>query len=295
MPLVLPHDHQARAALSEQGVVCLTRADARQLDLTVLRVGIINLMPTAEVYEPMLLGPLGASEHCVEPSWIRLATHSYASSDLAHLERWYVSFEQALAAGLDGLLLTGAPVEELPYQDVRYWDELREILVLARRALRSTLGLCWGGMALGKLLGLEKAGFQHKLFGVYPLARRVTGRALFDDESASFLCAQSRHAGIEDAALEAAARAGEVHLLAHSADAGYTIFESADGRYLAHLGHPEYAPARLAFEYQRDRRLGRADVAAPHAVDLERAEAVALPPGRRFLTGWLDELADRRS
>jgi homoserine O-succinyltransferase len=230
----------------------------------------------------------------VEPVWIRLHTHSYASSDLLHLERWYVPFERALAEGLDGLLLTGAPVEELAYDDVRYWSELREILLVARASIASTLGLCWGGMALGKLLGIEKAGYPHKLFGVYPLARRAHGRALFDDASDSLVCAQSRHAGIDDAALEAVERAGMVHLLAHSAEGGYTIFESADRRYLAHLGHPEYAPARLAFEYQRDRRLGRADVAAPHEVDLEHAEAVALPHGRRFLTGWLRELADRR-
>jgi len=290
MPLVLPNDHQARAALREQGIACLCEADARRADLTVVRIGIINLMPAAELYEPMLLAPLATSDLAVVPVWIRLHTHSYASTDLGHLERWYVPFERALAQAMSGLVLTGAPVEELAYEDVRYWRELAELLSVARHELRSTLGLCWGGMALGKLLGIEKTSFAHKLFGVYPLARRTQGRALFDDTSTSFECAQSRHAGIDDAVLEAAERAGSVHLLAHSAPAGYTIFESADRRYLAHLGHPEYTPARLGFEYQRDLQLGRSDVTAPAGVDLAHAPAHALSHGRRFLTGWLREL-----
>jgi homoserine O-succinyltransferase len=294
MPLVLPNDHRARAALHERGVACLSEADARRADLTVVRIGIINLMPAAELYEPMLLAPLAASELLVVPAWIRLHSHSYQSTDLAHLERWYVPFERALAPGLSGLVLTGAPVEELAYEDVRYWGELAELLRVARHEVNSTLGLCWGGMALGKLLGIEKASFAHKLLGVYPLARCTQGRVLFDDTSESFDCAQSRHAGIDDAVLEAAERAGTVHLLAHSASSGYTIFESTDRRYLAHLGHPEYTPARLAFEYQRDRQLGRSDVPPPWGVDLAQAEPHALPHGRRFLTGWLRELVQAR-
>src|ERR1700733_3254664 len=113
-----------------------------------LRIGIVNVMPRAETYEAHLVRPLARALLPVCPVWIRLQSHSYGSSDAAHIERSYVTFSRAVARdGLDGLVLTGAPVEELEFRDVHYWTELCEILGFCRAHVPSVLGLCWGGLA----------------------------------------------------------------------------------------------------------------------------------------------------
>jgi homoserine O-succinyltransferase len=135
-----------------------------------VRIGIINLMPRAEVYERGLLQVLRATGVAHAPALVRLRTHAYQSSDGAHIERSYRGFgELWQEAPLAGLLITGAPVEELAFEDVTYWSELCEIIDFAREHVPSTLGLCWGGMALAQRLGIAKHNFRQKLFGVFPL------------------------------------------------------------------------------------------------------------------------------
>ena len=253
-----------------------------------LRVGIINVMPRAETYEPFLLRPLRASGLEVEPSWIRLESHTSASSDAEHLRRHYVTFDElGGAAGLDALILTGAPVEELPLEEVRYFQELRGILERARREGLGTLGLCWGGMALGHLLGLPKQRFEQKLFGVFEQRCVDAGGELTQGFGPSFPCAHSRHSGIADAALERASAAGHVRLLVHGAETGYTMFESADGAFVAHLGHPEYPARRLLEEWERDTALGRTDIPPPRHYDRQAPEATWRPHCDRLFYNWL--------
>jgi homoserine O-succinyltransferase len=233
-----------------------------------LRIGILNLMPMVETYEPYLLRPLLQTGVAVEPVWLRLATHRYASSDPQHIERRYRTFDHALRdAPLDGLLVSGAPVEEIPFDKVVYWHELRELLRAARHEVTSTLGLCWGGLALAALLGIPKHSYRDKLFGVFPQRRLAANSPFLAGSARDFVCAHSRHSGIADATLEDASDGGAVQLLAHGAATGYSIFESSDHRYLAHLGHPEYEAARLLHEWKRDRALRRTDVQAPVGVD----------------------------
>ena len=223
-----------------------------------LRIGIINLMPRAQSYEATLLRPLQQTGVAFEPLWIKLKDHAYASSDRQHIERVYQSFDAVLERGpLHGLLLSGAPVEELGFAEITYWPELVDILGQARERITSTLGLCWGGLALAHMLGIHKVNLDSKLFGVFPLRRLNAEPAPGRSRDDELFCPQSRHAGITDAELEAASADGRVRLLAHSAAAGYSIFESCDRRFLMHLGHPEYEPERLVFEYERDRAAGR--------------------------------------
>ncbi len=265
MAIILPPSYP----LHGHHVALLTAEQARHADIRPLRIGIINVMPRAEQYEYHLLYPLGKSIIQVEPVWIRLTTHAYKSSNKEHLARYYVPFARAIAdQPLDGLIVTGAPVEELAFEEVNYWDELATILRFARSNIASTLGICWGALALAKMLGIEKTIYPMKIFGVYDTknldrSHRITGD--FDDV---FLCPQSRHAGIEDSVLEKAAARNDLHLLAHAEKAGYVIFESADGRYVMHLGHPEYEAERLVREYERDMSLGRKDVQQPINVNL---------------------------
>lgn len=255
-------------------------------------MGVVNIMPRVEDYESYVARPLLEAPMPIELVWVRLNTHVYLSSDAAHIRARYVDFDEALRRGrLDALVLTGAPVEELPYEAVHYWPELEQLLRVARREVPTTLGICWGGMALGKLLGLEKQRFERKLFGVFesrPLD--VTGGLLAGSDD-RFWCAHSRHSGIDARDLEAASRAGDVRLLAHGDEAGYSLFESADGRFVAHLGHPEYEPARLVHEWERDRALGRADVEPPRHFDPERPQHLWRSHRRHFFWRWLERAA----
>lgn len=275
MPLVLPEDHPFP---HERPAVGVPR----------LRVGIVNVMPKLEDYEPLLLGPLSRVPSLIEPAFVRLESHAYQSSDHLHLERFYKPLEAHLAEGpLDALVLTGAPVEELDLEQVHYWSELRELLVYARAHVPSTLGLCWGGLALAGLLGIPKASLPKKLFGVF--ANRLTSSddPLLAGQDEVFPCAHSRHSGIVDAELERAARDGTVRLLAYGEETGYSIFASADGRYVAHLGHPEYVAERLVFEWQRDSQLGRRDVLPPKGFDPEAPSTSWEGHRETFFSRWL--------
>jgi homoserine O-succinyltransferase/O-acetyltransferase len=256
-----------------------------------LRVGIINIMPRAETYEANLTRPLARAPLAVEPVWIRLGSHVYSSSNVRHIARRYVTFEQATSTlPLDGLILTGAPVEELPFEEVHYWPELVAILQQARRTIPSTLGLCWGGLALAKQLEIDKQIFPKKLFGVYRNRTLNPEAGVLGDSDELFWCAHSRHSGIRDDVLESAAADGRVELLSHAPETGYSIFRSRDHRYLMHLGHPEYDAQRLAFEWARDRSLGRTDVEPPRNFDPASPKAVWLSHCETLFSRWLASL-----
>jgi homoserine O-succinyltransferase len=288
MTIILPGDYHARCALERVRVSCITPDAAARQDIRPLRIGILNVMPKAESYEFSLLHPLGRSILQVEPEWIRLETHSYSTSNRSHIRNLYVTFEEALARRpLDGLLLTGAPIEEIPYEHVHYWHELVEILRFARRSIPSTLGICWGGMALAKLLDIEKVPLASKLFGVYQNEYLSPEHNIVGDTDDVFWCPQSRCSGVDSKALEQARDDGLVRLLSYASTTGYTIFESFDQRYLMHLGHPEYSPERLLFEFHRDTSEGRHGAKAPENLDLARPVNVWRSHRNEFFSQWL--------
>jgi homoserine O-succinyltransferase len=292
MPLVLPPDHPLVIDVPHDGPPATPPPAVSIAPGRVLRVGIINIMPRIEAYEPSLLGPLGRVPARIEPVFIRLRSHGYGSSDQGHLDRFYRTFDQVLADGpLDGLILTGAPVEEIPFEQVRYWQELGEILGFARQQIPGTLGICWGGLALGGLVGVKKTLFSRKLFGVFENRVLVPDHPVLQAPGGSFVCAHSRHSGVADAELERAAAEGRVRLLSHAPDTGYSVFETPDQRYLMHLGHPEYEGERLVFEWERDSALGRADVPPPHAFDPLAPSTPWREHREHLLQSWVRRLA----
>ena len=296
MTIILPQEYHARRALEDTRVVCITREDAERQDIRPLRIGILNVMPKAETYEFSVLHPLGRSIIQIEPLWIRLETHQYSSSNQEHIRELYVTFEDAVRRQpLDGLILTGAPVEEIPFEEVHYWGELLRILSYARRNVASTLGLCWGGLALAKMLGIEKDMLPKKLFGVYSNRSLLREHRITGDTDDIFFCPQSRHSGIRDEVLQKAHDEGLVQLLSHSLETGYTIFESADERYLMHLGHPEYEPERLIFEYRRDVAAGRSDVDPPANLDLAQPVNTWRSHRNEFFSQWIKFVYDTTS
>jgi homoserine O-succinyltransferase/O-acetyltransferase len=288
MSVVLPNKYEHRNQLEQRGVICISEEEANRADIRPLRVGILNIMPKGETYEPYVLYPLSRSIIQIEPVWIRLHSHNYKTSDHNHLKLFYDFFENAIMnSPLDGLLLTGAPVEEFAYEEVHYWEEITTILKFARQNITSSLGICWGGMALAKMLGIEKEMFQQKLFGVFETDNLERSHPITGELDDVFWCVQSRHSGISDSILEEEKKKGTINLLAHSENGGYTIFESADRRYLMHLGHPEYEAHRLVEEYRRDVVLGRTDVPPPANLDVNKPLNRWRSHGLEFFAQWV--------
>ena len=262
MALILPRGYHKISAVERNQISWIQPELAERQNIRPLRIGILNIMPLGKQYEFNLLHPLGLSPLQIEPIWIRLKSHGYKTWDHSHLKNLYVNWEQAMSpAPLDGLIITGAPVEQIPFEKVDYWSELVELINEAKSLCASTLGLCWAGFALAYLAGVDKSNFDKKLFGIYPLKSLVPGHPIMGTQDDQFLCPQSRYAGLPDDQMEDAQRKGRLRLLAYGARVGYTIFETTDQRQLMHLGHPEYNVSRLVAEMERDKTRG--DVPPP--------------------------------
>ena len=262
MTLIVRPDYHAVPILERNGIRWIPPSQAKRQDIRPLRIGILNIMPLGEKYEFNILHPLGLSVLQLEPIWIRLESHNYKSWEPKHVDDIYVTYEEAMRdQPLDGLILTGAPVETIDFEDVYYWEEIKTILSDARKNIPSTLGLCWAGFVMAYLEGVKKLNYDHKLFGVFELKNLAPDHPIIGELDDVFFCPQSRHAGMPDEAMEEASESGRLKLLAYGPEAGYSIFSTTDDRFIAHTGHPEYNATRLAEEAKRD--LGNPEVPAP--------------------------------
>lgn len=253
MTLILPANYHALPQIEQNRVKWVPVPQAEKQDIRPLRIGIMNIMPLGEQYEFNLLLPLGLSVLQIEPVWIRLESHEYKTWKPGHLNDRYVSYaESTKDSPLDGLIITGAPVEHLKFEDVVYWKEFTEIANHARENTPSTLGICWGAFALAYLEGISKIDFKQKLFGVYELNNLDQDHYIMGAMDDAFLSPQSRMAGMSDNELLQAKDQGKINLLAHGPESGYSIFETTDQKFLMHQGHPEYSSSRLAYEVLRD-------------------------------------------
>ena len=267
MALILPSTYHKIRDVEKNHISWIEPELAERQDIRPLRIGILNIMPLGKQYEFNLLHPLGLSPLQIEPIWIRLKTHTYKTWDINHLENLYMTWEKAnKIQPLDGIIITGAPVENIDFEEVTYWDELVEIIKDARVICASTLGLCWAGFALAYLAGVNKKVFDKKLFGVYPLKSLVPAHPLMGTQDDEFICPQSRFAGLPDLEMEKAQSEGKLNLLAYGEKVGYTIFETTDQKQLMHLGHPEYTVHRIISEINRDKEKG--NVPPPENFDI---------------------------
>ena len=181
-------------------------------------------------------------------------------------------------------------MEEKSFKEIWFWDELSDILDYAKNNIASTLGICWGGLALANYIGINKILYSKKLFGVYPLDNLDRDHRITGDLDDVFMSPQSRHAGISDNVLEAERDKGNINLLAHSEEAGYVIFESADKSFIMHLGHPEYETDRLVNEYKRDLKKGRSDVALPINLDINNPKNNWRGHSLEFFQQWVKDV-----
>ncbi len=251
-----------------------------------LTIGMLNIMPKAHEYVPYLLDTF-CSKPDVHPRWLKLATHGYSSTPKSHMEP-YRTWQQVRPEQLDGLVLTGAPVEHLPYDHVRYWPELTTILDSAAAHGIPVMGICWGGMVVAHRMGIAPEFYQTKCFGVFPAASHTVN--VSGNPDGTFVCAQSRFAGLDRRSTEKAVSNGTATLIADSTDCGPFIVESPDRLLLGHLGHMEYPAERIAMEYHRDLSAGRTDVDKPVGMDPDNPRMEWLSHRHAVVDRWMETI-----
>lgn len=250
MPVNIPHALPARKILESENIFVMSEIRAGHQDIRPLRIVIVNLMPTKVDTETQLLRLLGNTPLQVEITLLRMNTHESRNTAPEHLETFYATFDQIRDRKFDGLIVTGAPVEHLPFEEVDYWPELCAVMDWSTDHVFSTLHVCWGAQAgLYHHFGIRKYPLDQKMFGVFqhrvldPHSRILSG---FDEV---FPAPHSRHTEVR---AEDVLAAGGVVLLAESDEAGVYLAASHDGRQLFVTGHPEYDRHTLRAEYERD-------------------------------------------
>jgi len=260
MPVKISDNLPAIETLARENVFVMTDTRAETQDVRPLRILVLNLMPTKITTETQLLRALSNSPIQTEVRFIHTASYQPSHADPQHLSVFYRTFEQAREEKWDGLIITGAPVESMAFEDVAYWNELVEIMDWADENVFSTLFICWAAQAgLYHHYGIAKEPLAHKVFGAF-LHTVTDGKNKltrgFDD---AFWAPHSRHTTVNEKAILAEPR---LELLAASNEAGAYLAASPDGRRVFVTGHGEYDADTLKLEYERDIEAGK-DIEIP--------------------------------
>jgi homoserine O-succinyltransferase len=250
MPVKIPASLPARLTLESENIFVMGEERARHQDIRPLRVAILNLMPTKITTETQLLRLLSNSPLQVDVTLLHTASHDSKTTSAEHLLQHYKSFAQVRRQKFDGLIITGAPVETLPFEEVDYWPELQSIMDWADENVFAKLFICWGAQAaLYHYYGVPKYPLPQKMFGVFkhrvldPTHKLLRG---FDD---TFYVPHSRHTEVRWSDVE---RVRGLQILAGSEESGVYMVASRDGRSVFVTGHDEYDPLTLKSEYDRD-------------------------------------------
>ncbi|MQG19462.1 MAG: homoserine O-succinyltransferase [SAR202 cluster bacterium] len=289
MSIILPSNYHSIQQIQQNSLIrCVSKNQLSNLDPSnPIKIGILNIMPLGHQYELNILNSLGFTNFNIEPIWLKLNSHDYKSWPPGYIEKFYISYEKAKnEIALDGLIITGTPLEHLDFEEVNYWNEIVGIINDARNSFPSTLGLCWAGMAMAYLLGVKKVVFQTKLFGVFELENKAPNHPIMGATDDKFFCPQSRYAGMDNKEIEKAENRGDLKLLAFGKEAGYPIYETPDHKQLIHLGHPEYNSSRLAYEAKRDS--GNPNVPPISNFDYSKPKNVWKMHRHTFFQQWLN-------
>ena len=250
MPVKIPETLPAKKILARENIFVMGENRALHQDIRPLRLAILNLMPTKIATETQLLRLLGNSALQVEITLLHMNSHHSKNTPVEHLVAYYRKFSEIRNEKFDGLLVTGAPVEHLPFEEVDYWDELKAILDWADDHVYSVFHICWAAQAgLYHRYGVPKYPLPEKMFGVFPHRIIKSNEKLlrgFDDE---FYAPHSRHTEIRQRDIE---EVPDLDILSLSTEAGVYIVASKDRRRFYITGHSEYDPMTLKGEYDRD-------------------------------------------
>jgi homoserine O-succinyltransferase len=230
----------------------MTKDRAEHQDIRPILVGIVNLMPTTIVTEIQLLRLLGNSPLQVDITFLNMSSHASRNAPPGHLEKFYISAEEIVSRKVrfDGLIITGAPVETMPFKEVDYWNELAQIIDYSDKNVFSTMHICWGAQAgLYRRYNIPKKPLEKKLFGIFPHTVNEQRHVLFRGFDDEFLAPQSRHTECDRNAIASDPR---LTIQSETPETGVFIVTARDGREVYVTGHLEYDPLTLDREYHRD-------------------------------------------
>lgn len=254
MPIKTQRDLPAREILERENIFVMDEHRAKHQDIRPIEIGILNLMPLKEETELQLLRALSNTPLQVDVTFLMVSNHESKNTPTSHLNKFYNHFSQVKHRKFDGLIITGAPVEQMEYEEVDYWKEFTEICAWTETNVTSTMHLCWGAQAgLYYHYGIRKYPLPDKMFGIYE--HRVLNRKIplvrgFDDY---FMAPHSRHTLVRKEDIE---QHSELTILAESEEAGVFLLLDGDGKRIFVMGHPEYDRVTLHNEYMRDKNKG---------------------------------------
>ena len=260
MPLRLPDKLPAIELLKHENIFVMDDSRAHMQDIRPLRMVILNLMPLKITTETDLIRLLSNTPLQLEVSFMKLKSHTPKNTPIEHMMMFYRDFEELRPQKFDGMIITGAPVEQLDFEDVSYWDEMRDIFSWARTHVYSTMYIRWAAQAgLYYHYGIPKYPLEKKMFGIFPQRALQPQLPIFRGFDDVFQMPHSRHTELHRDDILAHP---ELQLLAESADSGVSMVMARGGREFFITGHLEYAPLTLDNEYRRDKDT-RADVEMP--------------------------------
>lgn len=254
MPIKIPADLPAALTLQEENIFVIHEARAKTQDIRPLRILILNLMPTKIATETQLARLLGNTPLQIEMELLTVSSHTPKNTPQEHMLSFYKTFDEVRDSFFDGMVITGAPVEKMAFEEVEYWQELCQIMEWSRSHVYSTFHICWGAQAgLYYHYGIPKIPLEDKLFGVFPHRVAHKGSILFRGFDDIFMVPHSRHTTVRR---EDVLKADALKLLAESEVAGVYAVSTDGGRQIFITGHPEYDPDTLRAEYLRDKAAG---------------------------------------
>ena len=254
MPIKIPNQLPATQILHEENIFVITETRATTQDIRPLRIVMLNLMPQKIVTETQIARLIGNTPLQVELELLQTATHQSKHTSAEHMLSFYKVFDDIKDQNFDGMIITGAPVENLPFEEVEYWDELCEIMEWSKTHVTSTLHICWGAQAaLYYHYGVKKYPLDQKLFGVFEHKLDYKRSILFRGFDDTFLVPHSRHTMNRREDIEAIPG---MRILASSEDAGVFVASTDKGRQIFVTGHSEYDADTLKKEYLRDKSQG---------------------------------------
>ena len=250
MPIRVQNDLPVKEILEQENIFVMDEYRAAHQQIRPISIGLLNLMPLKEDTELQILRSLSNTPLQVDVTFVRVSSHVSKNTSTSHIYKFYESFESIKNKKFDGFIITGAPVEQMPFEEVDYWEELKEIMEWTKTNVTSTLHLCWGAQAgIYYHYGIDKTQLPEKMFGVFKhhvRNRRIPLVRGFDD---AFYAPHSRHTEIPLEQVEADER---LTILADSKEAGLFLCMAEEGRQIFVMGHPEYDRMTLDAEYKRD-------------------------------------------
>lgn len=254
MPIKVQSDLPAREILERENIFVMDEHRAVHQDIRPIQIAILNLMPLKEETELQLLRSLSNTPLQVDVTFVKVSSHESKNTSTSHLNKFYVEFSDIRDKRFDGMIITGAPVEMLEFEEVDYWEELTQIMDWTEKNVTSTIFLCWAAQAgLYHFYGLQKKKLDKKMFGLFwhkVLNRKIPLVRGFDDE---FLAPHSRHTEVP---MEDIRKCGALTVLAESQEAGLFLAMADEGKKIFVMGHPEYDRVTLDGEYKRDQAKG---------------------------------------